>query len=335
VSAESELNQIQTLVRKLAQMPVPDISLAETIKDRFISWAKRYPRVAVQLGNAVKESILWAITIARARRTRTIAQEAESRGYRGVKNTIISESLGIARKRLSYVQEEFVSKAVGTTSFHLILTLRDFHEQRRRERWISAKLYETFIVVLGRMLEKNLRVRILKNIRDSFNRGGRLADDIMPGDRHWRDLSKEYLKRYPQKKGRRHFGWLNGGMKRNLWREGAVTIHFKGGQRGQGAKTVSADFGTTKAGKKLAMFYFGRERGRGSQGGRPFTFMTRRDMEMLNRLVKASFSNYVKANYSIFAGVRVGSMPAPMSYAEFHMFQIWSATQGADPSAGV
>ena len=87
-AADSELKQIEALERKLADMPDPDLELAETIKDRIIAWAKKFPRAAMEYGAAVKQKFLWVIKVCQKRKSLTAAEQALVEGNARVKRMV-------------------------------------------------------------------------------------------------------------------------------------------------------------------------------------------------------------------------------------------------------
>lgn len=197
--------------------------------------------------------------------------------------------------------------------FSFIMAFRESNRLWKSRHSPSMIRYlNAFAEGLADLLESRMLGKIMQNIRQSFIEGGRLSDDV-EGTVTWKPLSDKYVKY--RKGGDTRFGVLSGYLFRHLWRGGQIAlgkgmglrVHFH--PKHGGAREFSIDFGRGRTGEKLALFYFGRSKGRGRQPARPFTFLTKRDFAELEAVATEHFKSARGAFIEFFTAMYAGPMP--------------------------
>ena len=307
------MNRIVNLINQLDKEANP--SRAQQLVNQIQVEAQRLSQVGFPVDFAGVEN-----AIARAMAT------SVNDSIKIVTRSVASELIEYAKNAVTEVKNQYASllikrgleEATGTVRDKIggtfTMAIRAYGEKWEKSSKIPIRYWTKFAKELGDLLEAKLLTKIKLNIRKSFDEGGRLSGDV-EGSGKWKALSDKYVKF--QKGGDRRFGFLSGGMLRNLYR-GAIVVHFD--KETGGAREFSIDFGKGKVGQKLSMFYHGRTRGRGKQPARPFTFIRRQDFNKIKALVKEHFNVAIEDTRRFFVGLAFGPMPTYMKFKEKSLF---------------
>lgn len=339
-------DEIRKLYDDIRQLAIkPSRAAADKIKREAVRVARKWnlPGTAQQIQEALvyamQASFRGKVIEAKAMAAYELHGEERQRvrdGSRFLVNWLLSSDIPIETDR-----------AKKDIDFVLVVALRGYKRVMDRKVTLTQKHFKLYAAYLVGALQNYLHGAIMQNVKKSIKEGGPLSDDVDPKKGPWAPLSRRYTKYHPRKKRQRpaKFGVLTGGMMRNLHRGGALKIHWQKGQVLEGgAREFSVDFSTSKWGRKLARFHFGRSPGRGRQPARNVTFLTQRNFRYLTGIVKSTFDKIAKDTYSIFAGEYVGRMPTIKAVGpkgarqfvrpapRFVASQIWSPTglEGAD-----
>lgn len=133
-------------------------------------------------------------------------------------------------------------------------------------------------------LRSLLSKRIKRNLLASISKGGTLQGDIIHGSSTWKAWSPSYAEwRRKHGFGGGRKGVLTGEMLGEISvAELPVKIEFRGRLPRLSVNKINVDFKATGVGKKMRLFHHGRS----GQPGRPFTFLTSKDLDEVTIQVK-------------------------------------------------
>ena len=222
--------------------------------------------------------------------------------------------LEAGKRAISTVQSTILRSLPSSTqeiseqvTFGLSVAFRVY--SRRTGRLLRPEIFKNIWRNKKFALQDFLARQVRSNMLASLEKGGTLSGDLLFGRSSWAKWSSAYQRWRKYHPGiREKIGFYSGEMFEKLTTADlneAVIIKFRGKGEGKVADDILIDFTTTGVGAKLAYFHSGTSK----QPSRPFTFLTKRDMEKVHEALAETIRGFNEQIHAVFTGLRVGEVP--------------------------